>query len=360
MKGRVNVKNEYIVPTGRIIKEYLEENKISQKELCARLGMSEKHISNLVNGKTRVTEELALNLEFVLPSVPASYWLNYESKYREYLARIEKENELSQTNLEEIAQRFKFKEVFDGLGLSLLEQAKEMLKLLKISNFKNFESAYSNLSIEFMEDGGTLESIAVWLSLCESEIEVQNSDISDVPYSSHLLKESLQKFKIIANNPSVELSIKSCRKLCNKLGIYLVLCESIRNSKVRGALTTYDNHPAIYLSGRFKTHDNIWFAFIHEIAHLLKDYDKNDVIISYEESEYIMSEKETIANNFARDYFINPEAFAEFVSNLSFSDANIRQFAQTQGVLPGIVVSRLEHDKYIDYKSFNHLKDSLS
>lgn len=356
MEGRDVMNKEFIVPTGRIIKNYLEENEISQKELCARLGMSEKHISNLVNGKTRITEDFALNLEFVMPSIPASYWLNYEAKYREYLAREEKEMELNQIDLEEIAMKFKFKDVFDGLGLSLIEQAKEMLKLLKISDFNNFASTYSNLSVEFMEDGGEPESIAVWLNLCESEIEIQNPDITNVPYERNLLKESLQKFKILAKNPNTELSIKSCAKLCNRLGIYLVFCEAITNSKVRGALTTYNNHPAIFLSGRFKTHDSIWFAFIHELAHLLNDYDKKSVIVSYEESDSTPSESEANANSFARDYFISPEAFAVFVSDPKFSDARIRQFAESEGVLPGIVVSRLEHDKYMDYKRFRHLK----
>lgn len=37
----------------------------------------------------------------------------------------------------------------------------------------------------------------------------------------------------------------NCRKLCNKLEIYLVFEKPIHNCKVRGALTTNKNHPAI-------------------------------------------------------------------------------------------------------------------
>lgn len=81
--------NEFLVPTGNIIKEYLEEYGISQKDLSARIGMSEKHISNVINSNARLTEEFALKLEKILMGVPASYWLNYEAKYREQLARQE-------------------------------------------------------------------------------------------------------------------------------------------------------------------------------------------------------------------------------------------------------------------------------
>ena len=68
--------NGFIVPTGIIIKEYLEEYDINQKELATRLGMSEKHMSNLLNGKSRLTEEVAIKLEPIIKNVPASYWLN--------------------------------------------------------------------------------------------------------------------------------------------------------------------------------------------------------------------------------------------------------------------------------------------
>lgn len=356
MKGRDIVSGEFIVPTGRIIKEYLDENNINQKELCARIGMSEKHISNLLNGNCRLTEEFALKLEKIIVGIPASYWLNYEIKYREMLARNAEAIKLNLSNLEDISNRFRFKEVFAGLGLNLIEQATEMLKLLKISDFSNFDAAYSNLAVDFMEDGGEKASIVVWLNLCESEVEIQNSEIGEVVYEKRELEKYLDKFKIIANNENIELSINSCRKLCNRLGIYLVLCEAITNSKVRGALTTYKGHPAIYLSGRFKSHDNIWFAFIHEIAHLLKHYNKKDTIISYEDSEDSTNAKEVEANEFARDFFINPKDFEEFILQDQFTVESIKQFAKKQNVLPGIVIARLQHDNKIGYEKFSYLK----
>jgi len=135
------------VPTGKIIKNYLEEYDISQKELSARTGVSEKHLSHLLNGSSRLTEELALKLEQVLPGVPASYWLNYETKYREALAREKASMQtFSSEELKDLSKRFRFKEVFKGLNWDLQRQANEMLSLLKISNFNNFEKTYFQLS----------------------------------------------------------------------------------------------------------------------------------------------------------------------------------------------------------------------
>jgi len=348
---------EFIVPSGRIIKEYLDEYGINQKELSTRIGMSEKHISNFLNGKTRLTEDFALKLEKVLVGIPASYWLNYETKYREKLAREKEKYHISKYDLVSIAKKFKFKEVFAGLSLSLTEQAIEMLKLLKISDFSNFDSVYSNLlAYNFMEDGGEKESIVVWLKLCESEIEIQNNVLDDIKYKKKELKSNLNKFKLIANNSNLDSSINSCRKLCNRLGIYLVFCESITNSKVRGALTTYKDHPAIYLSNRFKRHDYIWFAFIHEIAHLLLHYTKNETIISFDDLDDATNDKEQEANEFARDFFINPEDYREFIKQNEFTKEKIVQFAIKQNVQPGIAVARLQHDGHIGYDKFSYLR----
>lgn len=76
-----------LVPTGSIIKEYLDEYRITEKELAQKFGVSEKYISNALNGDNRLTEEFVFKLEKVLTGVPASYWLNYEEKYRDQLAR---------------------------------------------------------------------------------------------------------------------------------------------------------------------------------------------------------------------------------------------------------------------------------
>ena len=54
-------------PPGATIKEQLHDRGLSQKEFAVRMGMSEKHISKLING------EVQLNLDEtakIMPSLP--------------------------------------------------------------------------------------------------------------------------------------------------------------------------------------------------------------------------------------------------------------------------------------------------
>ena len=65
-------KNFIAIPPGETIREQLENRGMTQKEFAQRMDMSEKHISNLINGKVELTIEMALRLEDVF-GIPASF-----------------------------------------------------------------------------------------------------------------------------------------------------------------------------------------------------------------------------------------------------------------------------------------------
>ena len=79
------------IPPGATIKEQLLDRHMSQKEFAARMNLSEKHISRLINGEVQLTQEVALKLEFVL-GVPAAFWNNLEAIYREKEVYLRSDN----------------------------------------------------------------------------------------------------------------------------------------------------------------------------------------------------------------------------------------------------------------------------
>ena len=76
----IKSKTTIAIPPGATIKEQLEDRELSQKEFAARMGMSEKHISNLIRGNVKLTPEVAMRLEMVL-GIPARFWNNLEAIY---------------------------------------------------------------------------------------------------------------------------------------------------------------------------------------------------------------------------------------------------------------------------------------
>jgi len=47
------------------LKEYLKESHMTQKELSLRTLISQKHISNIIKGKARITPEVSIKLHYV-------------------------------------------------------------------------------------------------------------------------------------------------------------------------------------------------------------------------------------------------------------------------------------------------------
>ncbi len=90
----IMTKSYIATPPGSAIKEQLIDRGMSQKEFAARMDLSEKHVSRLINGEVQLTPEVAMRLEMVL-GVPASFWNNLEAIYREKLIKIKDENSMA-------------------------------------------------------------------------------------------------------------------------------------------------------------------------------------------------------------------------------------------------------------------------
>ncbi len=70
------------IPPGEYLDEEIAARGISQKELAMRMGRPVNAINEIINGKKAITAETALQLEVVMPEIPARFWLNLETDYQ--------------------------------------------------------------------------------------------------------------------------------------------------------------------------------------------------------------------------------------------------------------------------------------
>jgi HTH-type transcriptional regulator / antitoxin HigA len=78
------------IPPGELLAEEIGERGITQKELARRMGRPLNAINEIINGKKAITAQTALQLEDVMPEIPARFWLNLEMDYQLTKAKIEK------------------------------------------------------------------------------------------------------------------------------------------------------------------------------------------------------------------------------------------------------------------------------
>lgn len=67
------------IPPGEYLAEETKERGISQKELTRRMRRPLNEINEIIHGKKAITAETALQLEEVMPEIPARFWLNLET-----------------------------------------------------------------------------------------------------------------------------------------------------------------------------------------------------------------------------------------------------------------------------------------
>ncbi|MBI2860271.1 MAG: HigA family addiction module antidote protein [Chloroflexi bacterium] len=90
MATKTNAYPDIAIPPGEYLLEEIEARGISQKELARRMGRPLNAINEIVNGKKAITAETALQLEEVMPEIPARFWLNLETDYQLTRALISK------------------------------------------------------------------------------------------------------------------------------------------------------------------------------------------------------------------------------------------------------------------------------
>ena len=83
------------IPPGEYLGEEIQTRGISQKELARRMGRPLNAINEIINGKKAITAETALQLEEVMPEIPARFWLNLETDYQLTKALINKRTKVA-------------------------------------------------------------------------------------------------------------------------------------------------------------------------------------------------------------------------------------------------------------------------
>ncbi len=351
MGERVEMKKStsYIaVPPGATIKEQLVINNMSQKEFSARMSLSEKHVSHLINGDVGLTTDVAFRLETVL-GIPAKYWLRLEALYREDLQKVEWENSLENDAI--LAKQFPYNDMSNYGWVPKARTAKDKAKALR--------QFFGVVNLPSICDERVMPRVA-----CRRLAVTNKSDLALLAW--------IQAAKYAAKDCNVpELDIKklndalpTIRKMsltgpdyfCNELkkelsdvGIALVFLPHLKGSYLHGATFNDGGKVVLGLTARGKDADKFWFSLFHELAHIYLGHISN--------KKYITDEQEDEANKWARNMLIPFKDYNKYLEQDYITRDSIITFSIKENIAPGIVVGRLQNDKIIDYDMYNDLKE---
>ncbi len=177
------------------------------------------------------------------------------------------------------------------------------------------------------------ENLEFWYAAARQSLE-------KTPNPNEYDREKLKAYfpQIRWHSMNVERGLILVAQELFKLGVTLIIVPKFApDIHVRGATFSYRDKPCIALTKYTKFYGTMWFALIHELYHVLYDWDeikKEEYHFSGEAESIRINENE--ANKFARQYLFSDEKM-NVVKNRIHDPNYVKDFAEKNHVHPSII-----------------------
>ena len=350
---------------GKTVLEYLDFHRWSQRDLARRTGLTPKTISEICNGKAPITPATALVFEKAFQR-PAHLWLNLQRQFDEARARSR-----------ELAKSLQWGKWVRSFPLKEMRQLKfslppgrsdtdTLLTFFGVSSPESWNSVWKASAVAYRQTRAFKareESIAAWVR--EAEIVAEGFEIAE--FDGQRLFSSLEQLRRLTRKRADEI-MDPVQSICAAAGVAVVLVPELHNTCISGCARWLSNKKALVgLTLRYKTDDQLWFTFFHELGHILLHRNKRSFVVDNAAEDLSdrvvdpeMQQYEAEASRFSADTLIPPRALASFIRKGVFTNESIHDFAEMVGVGPGIVVGRLQHECVLERHQGNTLKQKLN
>lgn len=325
---------------GTILKHNLEALEMSSKEFSYRTGISERTISDLINLKGSITFDVAEKLSDFFGN-DIRFWANLQTQYSQYVLLKNYQNEIEQDYRRikpyiEYLQNILYIEESDDKE-TVVQKVRTTIRVNKLSlldeknSFTSLKEFHSSKPVHTFERN-------LWLSL--SLTLARNNSVKK--YNKNKLETYFKEIRsMTVQNPKV--FYPKLKEILGDCGVSFVLMPYLPRSNIYGATKWLnENSVMLSLSNRGGKADSFWFAFFHELAH-----------VTFEHKRYMLftceGDNDKEADDFAKNVLINKNDWQSFIYEQNFSVSSIKRFADEIGILPEIVLGRLEKEEYVKY-----------
>jgi HTH-type transcriptional regulator/antitoxin HigA len=340
---------QYKTP-GQLILALLESHGWSQRVLAVVLGIDETGLNKVIAGKRPVDADLALQLNQIF-DVDAEEILSLQKEYELAMARL-----IARPDPKVVTRAA----VFGKLPVSEMVKRGWLRGATDVRQVDEVEQALCRFfEVEKMEDivvlphsakkTGALADLtpaqAAWLQ----RVRQLAADLPAAKYSPAALESAVSKLKPLLISPE---GVRKVPRIMIEAGIRFVIVECLPSAKIDGVCFWLNaKFPVIGMSLRYDRIDNFWFVLRHEIEHVRCEHGRAgmmfDADLEHQRSAGTaeIREEERVANEAAQEFCVPKSKMENFIARKApiFAERDIRGFAATLGVHPGIVAGQLQH-----------------
>lgn len=349
-KNTIGLSRDFIIHPGETLAEVIENAQMTQRELAARTGMTEKHISTVINGTKNISATFAKKLEYAL-GIEFSFWMNLQANYDKELLEFEELNNITE---EETAVLKNLKDVITvwrkwnwlEADSNPTETVLDLRKILGVSNLCSIPKISYAASYRAQSNGSNVDTYVMfaWQRMCE--LLTKNIEVADQVDTDKLLQ------KIPEIKQAMFLRVNQVQKRLETIfaecGIAFKIVPNFTGAPVQGFIKKTDDGTVILcMTLRQKFADIFWFTLFHEISHILNGDTKNEFL----DFASVSGKAEAKADKMAGEFLIEPQAYKDFVESGQYSSSSaIATFAKAQNVKDYIVEGRLMKDQLIPWR----------
>jgi len=334
----------------QLIQAHLQERGWTQRVLALILDVNEQVVSRILNGSKSIDAELALKLKTIL-GIDPQHLLQLQQEYELAKAQIELQFDpglstratlFGELPVTDMIKRGWFRGITDVRDENLEPAMCQFFGEKSIKDIEIFPHAAKKSS---MFDGVPPAQLA-WLY----RVRQMALDLPAAKYSPSAMTTALGKLKPLLISPE---GARKVPRIMMEAGVRFVIVEALPSSKIDGVCFWLDDrHPVIGMSLRFDRIDNFWFVLRHEIEHVMREHGRSRAMLDADlEGARAgvgdeLPDEERVANEAAANFCVPRAKLTSFIARKSpmFAERDIRGFAATLDVHPGIIAGQLQHE----------------
>jgi len=330
---------------GSMLRDYLEYYRISQSDFADRLGITQKHMNEIINGKTKISPELMVLIS-LLTNIDISLIVYAEKKKETYDTLMSKYK--TEKEINKMLKTYYLKEMSEKKWIKLkypesfVQNYLDLVEYLGVNETSSINT-YLNKRYLFKKADENVNNLKIYLWIRHCDLKTKDIKIDE--YNSNKLNDLLTELK---KERLKKFNKTTLIKLFHKYGIILYIEDALQGTKVRGCIKVMINTPVIYMTTYLKEKSSFYYTLYHELMHLKKDYNKlkSKTIVEEDSSEDEM-------NKLALNEMINEDIYKKILNDYG----NKEIIAKENKIPLCFLYTRLAMEGKISYKSKEYLNN---
>lgn len=336
---------------GYFIREQMEIREWTQTDLAEILGITLKHVNQILQDKQPITLDIAKVLGKVF-NTSAQYWINIDTGYRLWLQQSKTDKEKDAEIKAIIFGRMPVSDMIKKGWLPSYSSVNELMKnVMAFWDFKTLDFKCIEEQVPYLtKKSGAFNQFNASYALTWYQMARKVAAKFKVnPYNRQKL---VKLFDIIHTYSVMKDGINQFIRELAEAGVIFFVLPHLQKTYLDGAAFFFEDNPVIVYTARYKRIDNFWFTVAHEIAHILKHLNKKNPFILDNLKDGERNDMEDEANNLAAEKLKHAEIL-EYLNPYQnyLTTTKVEECAAEYGVHPSIIIGKLAHDDIISYRN---------